>query len=258
MTDKEIIQQLIKHRPSGRADKYSLNLHRWLYNKNNSGAIIITEAFRLKENPTDTHLGYETWTTFMSNVLDIISVGWRAKSYFYNDGIAFEQIPNFWQNYHKDGKCYLDPEHKLYPDNERWEMIDDDHRRCRWCGREEKLERYEEVVQRQRWKWRGNMAYFANSTEGAILDAQCDQCLHTNPDIGCPIALVQMTFNYSQCDNEELKEAMNMLIDKDGRCNMRPLITGVKRNTGALNRKLTFGDLEQIQELARLNEICRR
>ena len=68
------------------------------------------------------------------------------------------------------------------------------------------------------------MAYFSNGTEGMVFDEQCLDCLHIDPDIGCPIALVQLNFNYDQVGNKKLEEAMDCLIDKDGKCQMKPLI----------------------------------
>ena len=69
------------------------------------------------------------------------------------------------------------------------------------------------------------MAYFSNSSDGAILDAQCDECLYGKADnIGCPIALAQMLFNYDQNGNDDLEKCLNMLVDKHGTCQMKPLI----------------------------------
>ncbi len=69
------------------------------------------------------------------------------------------------------------------------------------------------------------MAYFSNSTEGATLDTQCGQCQVAN-DAACPILFVQMEYNYEQLDegNETLRECMNLLIDEDGNCRMKPII----------------------------------
>lgn len=68
------------------------------------------------------------------------------------------------------------------------------------------------------------MAYFSNSSEGDILDIQCDQCIHEDPEAGCPIAFVQQIFNYDQIGNENLQKAITMLIDEKGICQMKPLI----------------------------------
>lgn len=68
------------------------------------------------------------------------------------------------------------------------------------------------------------MAYFSNATEGEYLDAQCARCQLA--DKACPIVLVQARFNYDQLrkGNEKLQEAMEILIDKGGNCQMFPLI----------------------------------
>lgn len=67
------------------------------------------------------------------------------------------------------------------------------------------------------------MAYFSNATEGAILDAQCPNC-PGGPQ--CPVALVQLIYNYDQvtAGNEKLREAISLLISDDGMCNMRASI----------------------------------
>ena len=68
------------------------------------------------------------------------------------------------------------------------------------------------------------MAYFANGSEGEYLDAQCGRCPLVEKV--CPIYAVQFAYNYAQLDkgNEKLREAMEILIDKDGNCQMFPLI----------------------------------
>ncbi|MFH2061235.1 MAG: hypothetical protein ABIJ59_20410 [Pseudomonadota bacterium] len=70
------------------------------------------------------------------------------------------------------------------------------------------------------------MAYFPNGTAGEYLDEQCAECIHEDPEAGCPIALVQMEFNYSQHNkgNGELKRAMDILINKHGDCQMKKMI----------------------------------
>lgn len=68
------------------------------------------------------------------------------------------------------------------------------------------------------------MAYFSNGSDGDFLARQCADCpLGDGP---CPVFLVQMQYNYEQCDNPKLKEAMNILISEDGICNLRYPIRG--------------------------------
>lgn len=66
------------------------------------------------------------------------------------------------------------------------------------------------------------MAYFSNSTDGAILDEQCGNCKLSH-DAPCPVLFVQMTYNYDQlgADHWKLREAMNLLIDGNGICQMK-------------------------------------
>lgn len=84
------------------------------------------------------------------------------------------------------------------------------------------------------------MAYFSNSTDGDVLNAQCERCpLGDKP---CPILGVQLMFNYDQCDNPKLKEAMNNLIDEKGKCLLRPLVIDLQ----PINREKTI--LEYLEE----------
>lgn len=69
------------------------------------------------------------------------------------------------------------------------------------------------------------MAYFPNGSAGEHLENQCGACLHgRDDDIGCPIAHVQMEYNYSQGGNEDLEAAITIMINEKGDCQMKPLI----------------------------------
>ncbi len=60
------------------------------------------------------------------------------------------------------------------------------------------------------------MAYFANGSEGEILEEQCARCPYGERP--CPIIHVQMMYNYDQVKpgNEKLREAMDRLVDERG------------------------------------------
>jgi len=47
----------------------------------------------------------------------------------------------------------------------------------------------------------------------------------------CPIAFVQLNYNYDQlkAGNEQLREAMNVLVKEDGTCQTRELLLQVRR-----------------------------
>jgi hypothetical protein len=66
-----------------------------------------------------------------------------------------------------------------------------------------------------------NVAYFSNSTDGDILQQQCDECPLGREGMHCPAFLVQSLHNYDQVGNEKLKSAMELLIDKKGECQLR-------------------------------------
>jgi hypothetical protein len=99
------------------------------------------------------------------------------------------------------------------------------------------------------------MAYFSNGSEGMYLDDQCAECIHAREDALCPIAAVQLEFNYDQQKkgNGDLKKAMSFLINDDGDCQMLPFIDEIRgkvnRNRKCFQRQLTFGDIEQIEAL---------
>lgn len=67
------------------------------------------------------------------------------------------------------------------------------------------------------------MAYFANGSEGEQLDRQCAECKLPD-DAPCPVLLTQLTYNYKQIGNDDLSEAVNLLINSEGICQMKPLL----------------------------------
>ena len=67
------------------------------------------------------------------------------------------------------------------------------------------------------------MAYFSNGSEGMVFDDQCAKCKYG--DKPCPIAFVQMEYNYDQikssnAGNETARKILNQLVDDDGTCSM--------------------------------------
>lgn len=62
------------------------------------------------------------------------------------------------------------------------------------------------------------MAYFPNGSSGECFDDQCAKCRFF--EMACPIAGVQMEFNYSACDNEVATKILAALVRDDGTCEM--------------------------------------
>lgn len=75
------------------------------------------------------------------------------------------------------------------------------------------------------------MVYFPNGTSGMILDEQCSECpIGESEDSCCPVHAIQMLYNYDQLNkgNEQLKDAMNLLVDGNGKCKVREAIVSAK------------------------------
>jgi hypothetical protein len=62
------------------------------------------------------------------------------------------------------------------------------------------------------------MAYFANGSEGEVFEQQCENCRYGQKP--CPIANVQILYNYDAANNEVATEILNSLVSQDGKCSM--------------------------------------
>lgn len=62
------------------------------------------------------------------------------------------------------------------------------------------------------------MAYFSNGSEGAVFDAQCMRCKYGED--ACPIAMVQMMYNYEACNNKTARAILDALVSDSGVCSM--------------------------------------
>ena len=67
------------------------------------------------------------------------------------------------------------------------------------------------------------MAYFSNGSEGMCFD--CDGCLYA--ENACPIAWVQMNYNYDACNVEVARAILGDLVRQDGTCTMREMMEAV-------------------------------
>ena len=62
------------------------------------------------------------------------------------------------------------------------------------------------------------MAYFSNGTEGEVFDAQCSICKYG--ESACPIATVQLAYNYDACNIPVARKILDSLVSDDGACAM--------------------------------------
>ncbi len=60
------------------------------------------------------------------------------------------------------------------------------------------------------------MAYFSNGSEGMAFDDSCAKCkFGMSP---CPVAAMQLLWNYDQVGNELAEKIMDNFVKKDGTC----------------------------------------
>lgn len=60
------------------------------------------------------------------------------------------------------------------------------------------------------------MAYFSNGTEGIAFDLQCAKCKYGEKS--CPVAAMQLLWNYDQVGNDLAEKIMDNFVQKDGTC----------------------------------------
>lgn len=69
------------------------------------------------------------------------------------------------------------------------------------------------------------MAYFSNGSEGACFDNQCAKCIFG--DKSCPIAYVQIEYNYDAVNNKVATDILGHLVKNDGTCKMYAKFTDI-------------------------------
>ena len=62
------------------------------------------------------------------------------------------------------------------------------------------------------------MAYFSNGSDGMAFNGECQQCKFGQEP--CPIAAVQLLFNYDSVNNNLATNILKMLVHDDGECTM--------------------------------------
>lgn len=62
------------------------------------------------------------------------------------------------------------------------------------------------------------MAYFSNGSEGMVFNEQCERCRFGEES--CPIACIQLVYNYDACNNKIATKIMDDLVEQDGTCMM--------------------------------------
>ena len=82
------------------------------------------------------------------------------------------------------------------------------------------------------------MAYFSNGTEGSVFDVECEGCKYGEE--GCPIAYVQMEYNYTAQSNKIAKSILNCLVKDDGTCVMKKSFSRDFKTDGSKQMKIEY------------------
>ena len=86
------------------------------------------------------------------------------------------------------------------------------------------------------------MAYFPNGTSGEVFDDQCAQCILY--ERACPIAWVQMEYNYEACNVPVARKILDDLVKDCGRCEMFAAAPEIFMTSEARGQGSLFGEAE--------------
>jgi len=165
MTGKELYK-LIKPEV-GVNGKYSHNLAKWVKGKKDWPIHAVFSKFNFIDGSI---IEYDHTKTQTGNIiicagepkkgwahgrrLSSILCGERgvfSESYAFQPSFIIVPLPdNWWDSYIIFGKCFIDPEHKMYG-HERWGLSDDaTERTCLWCGHTQY--KHTEMIPRSYWR----------------------------------------------------------------------------------------------------------
>ena len=161
MDRKDILPKI---KASSKTDRYSQNLMAWVRKQRECElfvAIATSEGQQYDPSKTQASRLYvgrhridEEGFLFGSRLSQILCNGAKTETFAFVPGMKFVVVPDWWAGYISGGKCFIDPEHTLYYDRERWEETDKaggKHRHCVWCGN---FEQYEHTEMKPEKSWR--------------------------------------------------------------------------------------------------------
>jgi hypothetical protein len=154
-----------------RGAKYSPNLHKWLTQLMNKHRARTSSVFRDRDGVLWIGRLDDGLYLIGRKLNQVLCGGRKAESmaYILKQLGPLEEVTDFWTRYTADGRCAIDPEHKMHfvGDDTRWRTTGD-HRECLWCGNHsQKLRRWVEQIQiaRSAWEPVGNNTSFAGPGE---------------------------------------------------------------------------------------------
>lgn len=178
----ELDLKRIKPKNVKKSDKYSKQIYQFLKkNPHQSNVYYIqtqeiynkeTKKFEEKEFPFDvsdfnnTQIwigsirrenyedGYIDWM-YGNSLSTIISPSREKYTVFANPWnnkkTVIDVTEQFWEKYIEIGRCIYDHHHWLQDENERYSYIDEKHRKCNWCGKEQHEEITTHTYENKMW-----------------------------------------------------------------------------------------------------------
>lgn len=131
----QLTNTLLKNLAPSFGDKFSPNLYQWL-----------KENFREREFETKVFINNDGarfigffdddgWF-YGSNLIGVLCNGKKEWTGAYPPSHSkdYQEIKGFWNDYMKNGRCAIDPEHKEhFRGNTRW-VVNGHIHTCTWCG----------------------------------------------------------------------------------------------------------------------------
>ncbi|MCL4526433.1 MAG: hypothetical protein M1492_08060 [Gammaproteobacteria bacterium] len=133
--------------------QFSPNLYRFL-RKHGSTRAKTWRVFRDGDNTLWVGLLDDGWL-HGARLMGILCYGAREQAWAHVPGSICDlhEVPQFWTDYMRIGRCAIDPEHRMsfIGDETRW-SVHGNERSCLWCGNaRQRLETWVEEVRHERW-----------------------------------------------------------------------------------------------------------
>jgi len=149
--------QLLDRTHPAKGSKYSPNLHKWLsawtrrYSKT---AEAIPRVFQDADGGFWIGMLHESDNSLIGcRIMGVLCNGAREATANYIRERNLVELPTFWQDYVRDGRCAIDTDHKNHfiGDTDRW-VTTFDVRACRWCGHHVQVKLvWAETVSKSEW-----------------------------------------------------------------------------------------------------------
>ena len=133
--------------------KYSPNLHKWLTMRNRKHHAWTSRVYRDADGVL--YIGMmDDGDMLGARLMNVLCYGTKSESWCFTKTADMVEVADFWPRYIAEGRCAIDPEHKVHfvGDDARW-TVEGDTRACLWCGKAQQvLTRWTETVDRKEWR----------------------------------------------------------------------------------------------------------